>query len=265
MKSLPQFLHKSHNRRLFLKGAGVSLLLPQLSSLASTRKEIEEPVRMAFLHVPNGRIMPLFRPKRFGVNYEITPSLKPIESFKNDFQIFAGLKHHKAESNGNGGGPHARAQGTFLTGVQVLKSSTNARAGVSVDQVAAQQLGHKTFLPSLELASGLGTLSGKCDTGYSCLCQYSLSWKNEKVPMLPEYDPAQAFKRLFTVRKPGAKVSKNESQEEKDKSVLDFMLENSKDLKKRGFKFVGATICYAYMQACGMVNDHTANCFKYSC
>lgn len=39
----------------------------------------------------------------------------------------------------------------------------------------------------------------------------------------------------------------------------------SKDLKKRGFKFVGATICYAYMQACGMVNDHTTGCFKYHC
>ncbi|GAB4520910.1 MAG: DNA-3-methyladenine glycosylase I [Anaerolineae bacterium] len=37
----------------------------------------------------------------------------------------------------------------------------------------------------------------------------------------------------------------------------------SKDLKKRGFKFVGATICYAFMQACGMVNDHTTNCFRY--
>jgi DNA-3-methyladenine glycosylase I len=38
----------------------------------------------------------------------------------------------------------------------------------------------------------------------------------------------------------------------------------SKDLKKRGFKFVGSTICYAYMQACGMVNDHVTNCFMYS-
>ena len=37
----------------------------------------------------------------------------------------------------------------------------------------------------------------------------------------------------------------------------------SKDLKKRGFKFVGPTICYAYMQAVGMVNDHTKDCFKY--
>ena len=38
----------------------------------------------------------------------------------------------------------------------------------------------------------------------------------------------------------------------------------SKDLKKRGFKFVGSTVIYAYMQAVGMVNDHTTNCFKYS-
>ena len=38
----------------------------------------------------------------------------------------------------------------------------------------------------------------------------------------------------------------------------------SKDLKRRGFKFVGSTICYAFMQAVGMVNDHTVDCFRYS-
>ena len=38
----------------------------------------------------------------------------------------------------------------------------------------------------------------------------------------------------------------------------------SKDLKKRGFKFVGSTICYAFMQAVGMVNDHTTDCFRYA-
>ncbi|MBF6649642.1 DNA-3-methyladenine glycosylase I [Methylobacter sp. BlB1] len=37
----------------------------------------------------------------------------------------------------------------------------------------------------------------------------------------------------------------------------------SKDLKRRGFKFMGSTICYAYMQAVGMVNDHTVDCFRY--
>lgn len=38
----------------------------------------------------------------------------------------------------------------------------------------------------------------------------------------------------------------------------------AKDLKKRGFKFVGSTICYAFMQAVGMVNDHTTNCFRHA-
>jgi DNA-3-methyladenine glycosylase I len=37
----------------------------------------------------------------------------------------------------------------------------------------------------------------------------------------------------------------------------------SKDLLKRGFKFVGSTICYAFMQATGMVNDHVLECFRY--
>lgn len=37
----------------------------------------------------------------------------------------------------------------------------------------------------------------------------------------------------------------------------------SKDLKRRGFRFVGPTVCYAFMQACGLVNDHTTNCFRY--
>jgi DNA-3-methyladenine glycosylase I len=39
----------------------------------------------------------------------------------------------------------------------------------------------------------------------------------------------------------------------------------SKALKKRGFSFVGETICYAFMQACGLVNDHTARCYKFPC
>ena len=38
----------------------------------------------------------------------------------------------------------------------------------------------------------------------------------------------------------------------------------SKDLKKRGFKFVGSTVIYAHMQATGMVNDHGTHCFRYN-
>jgi DNA-3-methyladenine glycosylase I len=38
----------------------------------------------------------------------------------------------------------------------------------------------------------------------------------------------------------------------------------SKELKRRGFRFVGPTVCYAFMQAAGLVNDHTVGCFRYS-
>ena len=37
----------------------------------------------------------------------------------------------------------------------------------------------------------------------------------------------------------------------------------SKELKRRGFRFVGPTICYAFMQACGLVDDHTTDCFRF--
>ena len=38
----------------------------------------------------------------------------------------------------------------------------------------------------------------------------------------------------------------------------------SKDLKRRGFRFVGPTVCYAFMQACGLVNDHVVTCFRHA-
>jgi len=53
---------------------------------------------------------------------------------------------------------------------------------------------------------------------------------------------------------------KNHKQVPANTSLSDKM---SKDLKKRGFKFVGSTICYAFMQAVGMVNDHLTDCFRY--
>ncbi|MCM8535882.1 MAG: DUF1552 domain-containing protein [Lentisphaeraceae bacterium] len=233
MKNTPSFIHTGFNRRNFLKGAGVSLMLPQMASLAKDKKDPVNPVRMAFLHVPNGMIMDKFRPKKYGTGYEITQTLEPLREFKKDFQLIDGLKHEKAGSNGDGAGPHARAQGTFLTGVQVLKSAKDARAGISVDQVAAKYKGNESYLPSLELAAGRGRVSGKCDSGYSCLYQFALSWKDESVPMLPEYDPAQAFKRLFTYKDPNQKATKKLDERAKEKSVLDFMLDNSKSLQRR--------------------------------
>ena len=62
----------------------------------------------------------------------------------------------------------------------------------------------------------------------------------------------------------GGKPIKNSLRGMKDlKAETDESRAMSKDLLKRGFKFVGSTICYAFMQAVGMVNDHTTDCFRY--
>jgi len=63
---------------------------------------------------------------------------------------------------------------------------------------------------------------------------------------------------------------RNQNIRNKFKKLLDYPAttkesdEVSKDLKKRGFKFVGSTICYAFMQSVGMVNDHSVNCFRHN-
>ncbi|MCL7959824.1 MAG: DNA-3-methyladenine glycosylase I [marine benthic group bacterium] len=60
-----------------------------------------------------------------------------------------------------------------------------------------------------------------------------------------------------TIRNAWADMSELPAETEESRAM-------SRDLKKRGFKFVGPTICYAYMQAAGLVNDHTVDCFRYS-
>lgn len=64
----------------------------------------------------------------------------------------------------------------------------------------------------------------------------------------------------FTGGKPIVNTRENLSQIPARTLVSDAM---SKDLKRRGFNFVGSTICYAFMQACGLVNDHLVSCFRY--
>ena len=64
----------------------------------------------------------------------------------------------------------------------------------------------------------------------------------------------------FVNHKPIVNRTKKLSDIPANTKVSDSM---SKDLKKRGFKFVGSTICYAFMQAAGLVNDHVTHCFRY--
>jgi DNA-3-methyladenine glycosylase I len=75
-----------------------------------------------------------------------------------------------------------------------------------------------------------------------------------------EYGSFDAYVWQFVGGKPKKNARKQPRRIPATTSESDAM---SRDMKKRGFRFVGSTICYAFMQAAGMVNDHTMDCFRY--
>jgi len=192
------------------------------------------PRRLAFVYIPNGAHMADWTPKAVGADFELPPTLEPLRPHQPDLLVLSGLTHDKARPNGDGAGDHARASATFLTGCQARKTAgADIRVGVSVDQVAAQRLGHLTRLGSLELGCDRGQQSGNCDSGYSCAYSFNISWRTPATPMPPEVDPRLVFERLF------AGPSREETAEARarrvryEKSLLDYVQEDARRLQAR--------------------------------
>jgi len=225
------------SRRRFLRGLGTMLALPTLDSLtprgfAATARHDKSPVRMAYLYIPNGVNVDEWFPTGEGATYELSKSLKVIEEHRNDFTVVSGLCHDWARSHGNGGGDHARATASFLTGCQAKKTAgADIHLGISVDQIAAQQIGHLTRLPSLELSTDGQRSAGRCDSGYSCAYQFNLAWRSENMPMAPEMDPRLVFERLFGYGATGGKGPDAARRQRLQKSVLDVVLDEAKSLQ----------------------------------
>ena len=219
-------------RRRFLRGLGTLIALPNFESLAATNGK--PPLRMAFIYSPNGKNMKHWKPSAEGTGYELTRALKPLANVKSEFQVVTGLALDKARANGDGGGDHARANASFLTGCQARKTAgDDIKIGVSVDQLAANVVGAQTRLPSFELSCDEVRRAGNCDSGYSCAYQFNLAWKSESSPMSPERDPKLAFDRLFGDNSFADEAALAKAKREfYDKSILDFVMEDTRTLQK---------------------------------
>jgi hypothetical protein len=230
-------------RRTFLRGLGTCIALPVLEAMlpplrmaaaagASPTGSTTAPLRMAFLYVPNGMNMTDWKPQQAGTDYELPPTLTPLGELRSDFQVITGLAQEKAFPNGDGAGDHARASATFLTGCQARKTAgADIRVGISVDQVAANQVGRLTRLPSLELGCDKGRIAGACDSGYACAYQFHISWRGEATPNPVEADPRQVFDRLFGNGNSGEMAETREARDRSRKSILDFALDEAKQLQ----------------------------------
>jgi hypothetical protein len=233
------------DRRRFLRGLGTTIALPAFASMGEKRLLAGEgggglattpagaPLRAAFVYFPNGAIPAAWWPSGRGADFQFKRTLQPLEPLKDMVQILGGLNHQTAEAGPDGAGDHARGSGTFLTGVRLNKSATKVRAGISIDQVFAQRIGHLTRFPSLELACDSGRKTGACDSGYSCAYQYNLSWSTPTTPMPPESNPRLAFERLFGSGPPGQRRANLERRRHEQRSILDFALEDARLMRRR--------------------------------
>jgi len=225
-------------RRTFLKGFGTAMALPMFEAMspvlsaADASAKSANPVRMAFVYVPNGANMADWTPVATGSDFELPYILQPLNDHRKDLLVLSGLAQDKARPNGDGAGDHARASATFLTGAQARKTSgADIKVGISVDQLAASKIGKATRFASLELGCDRGQQAGNCDSGYSCAYSSNISWKSESTPVPAEVDPRLIFERLFANNHPGETAEARAKRERQQKSILDFVLEDAKKLK----------------------------------
>lgn len=222
--------NKTLPRRTFLRGLGAAVALPLLDSMvpalrAQTRLKTAR--RLGIVYVPNGVIMDRWTPKGEGASFEWSPTLQPLTAFRDHVTVISGLDDKPAIPLPNeGAGDHARAASTFLTGVHAKKTEgTDLQAGVSMDQLAARELGKETQISSLELTMEYTEMLGACDAGYSCAYSNTIAWRTPTTPLPMEMDPRAIFERLFGDGDSTDAASRLARIEE-DRSLLDALVED---------------------------------------
>ena len=208
-------------RRTLLRGLGAAVALPMLDSMVPALSALGAPaatptVRFGAVYVPNGMVMQNWTPAAVGTDFELTPILEPLAAFRDQMLVVSGL--NCTPPPGTRGGTHSRAATRFLTDVH--PGSWNPQA-ISMDQIAARELGRHTPLASLELGLEGANFAGSCDSGgFSCAFSYTISWRDSSTPLPMEHNPRAVFERLFgdsETTDPAAREARRHEQ----RSILD--------------------------------------------
>ena len=227
---------KKHlSRRTLLRGAGAALALPLLDSMlpAQTplRKTAAAPrTRFAAIEIVHGaagstidgNAKHYWSPSGDGADFEFTPTLQSLEPYRDYLTIVSGtdLNNASALSPREEGADHTRSSAVILTAAHPkMTKGSDIYLGASIDQIYAQKAGQDTPLPSIQLAiEDVGSLSGACGYGYSCVYANTISWASPTQPLPMEIDPRVAFERLFG---DGATPAERLARRQADRSILD--------------------------------------------
>src|SRR6202140_4624943 len=226
---------KSIPRRAFLRGTGAVLALPVLDAMTPAfAVDKAAPIRMQFIEVPNG-IMNLnneWTPKVEGSDFELSPTLQPLASFRDRMLVLTGLDQQQSAGLAfEVGGDHPRACTAWLTGTHAkMTSGADLHAGTSADQIAAKEFGKYTQLASLEIGLETPEVVGACESAYGCAYYNTISWRNETTPLPMENRPRVIFERLFGDSGTTDPQTRMALRQE-DRSILDAVNEQVKRLR----------------------------------
>ncbi|MDF1850601.1 MAG: DUF1552 domain-containing protein [Verrucomicrobiales bacterium] len=200
------------NRRTFLRTSGVSLTVPVLSSLGESTARADQATgdirRMVAINSPLGIHTPYLFPQTPGKDYEVTPYLEPLQEVREKFTVASGLMHPMVD------GGHS-AERSFLTGA-AHPGQPSFRNSISVDQYAAEQIGHLTRFPFLSLSAN----------------NNGISYTRSGVQIPAEKSPSQVFKRLFLEGSEEEKAA--QMRKIKDgQSIMDLVLDQTRGLMKK--------------------------------
>jgi hypothetical protein len=206
---------KSINRRTMLRTTGVALGLPLLECMLPFKRTVSasgkldaspsDIRRMVAICAPLGIHTPHLFPEIAGADYQATPYLEPLQPLRDKFTVISGLMHPDVD------GGHA-AEKSFLTGA-AHPGQPSFQNTVSVDQLAAEQIGHKTRFGSLTLSAG----------------QSSLSYSRSGVQIPAESRPSRLFAKLFLEGTEEEKAT-NIRRIEDGQSVMDLVREQTGQL-----------------------------------
>lgn len=222
---------KALPRRTFLRGVGTTLALPLLDAMVPALTALAVTPgravrRLGFVYVPMGSHIKEWTPPGTGSLAELSPSLQSLAPLVDHLTVITNLELKNAYP-----GTHATSNAAFLSAAKSKwTESTDYELATTVDQIAAQQIGKETRLPSLEMAMDLLTTVGQCDNGYACVYQNNLSWSSPTTPLPAEAHPRIVFERLFG---DGGSASDRLAELRRNASLLDWVHEDIARLQKK--------------------------------
>jgi len=200
------------NRRAFLRGAGVTLALPFLEAMQpafGAQAAAAVPRRMVCIQTNMGILPQFFFPETAGSDYTSTAYLERLKAHRDQITVFSGVSYPGVD------GGHT-AQKCFLTGTP-HPARGGFRNGISLDQLAAEEIGNQTRHPSLVLA-----VTNENAT---------MSYTRNGAPIPSEQNPKKLFERLF-IQGNNKEVSANVEALQRGRSLLDFVSDESKRLSR---------------------------------